>query len=329
MPRVCPVTQSAQLRDALKHGGSHRTWLDSPAVITSPDNPRVKEVLRLRKARERRAGGALRRRRAARGRARSRAGLTVRATYFAPELLPTGTTGEEVSARVLAKMAYRAEPEGVLAVRRDAAARAAATTRRSSSSPSGSRSPATSARWLAPPTPRAQTHCSSPTRTRTRGTRTRSAHRRAPSSRSRSSSRHAGRRALRCNSRRSPRSSTLRRATPTVDLTRPDRVPRRRRRRRPDARLARARRRAGCDPDERAAPSTASTPRRAPRSSSSKRCANVADTRAPDSRRRRARARHDRRPPRRARRCRAIARSARASSASSSSAPARSSRAAR
>ncbi|HXK16063.1 MAG TPA: TrmH family RNA methyltransferase [Gaiellaceae bacterium] len=43
------------------------------------------------------------------------AGLTVRETYFAPELL-VWDEGEEVSARVLAKMAYRAEPEGVLAV---------------------------------------------------------------------------------------------------------------------------------------------------------------------------------------------------------------------
>jgi TrmH family RNA methyltransferase len=43
------------------------------------------------------------------------AGLTVHATYFAPELLTWGD-GEEVSARVLAKMAYRAEPEGVLAI---------------------------------------------------------------------------------------------------------------------------------------------------------------------------------------------------------------------
>ncbi|MDX6475502.1 MAG: methyltransferase, TrmH family [Gaiellaceae bacterium] len=43
------------------------------------------------------------------------AGLVVHATYFAPELL-AWDEGEEVSARVLAKMAYRAEPEGVLAV---------------------------------------------------------------------------------------------------------------------------------------------------------------------------------------------------------------------
>ena len=43
------------------------------------------------------------------------AGLTVQATYFAPELF-AWDEGEEVSARVLARMAYRAEPEGVLAV---------------------------------------------------------------------------------------------------------------------------------------------------------------------------------------------------------------------
>jgi TrmH family RNA methyltransferase len=84
-------------------------------LITSPDNPRVKEVLRLRKSRERRRSGLF----IAEGpreveRARA-AGLTVRETYFAPELL-VWDEGEEVSARVLAKMAYRAEPEGVLAV---------------------------------------------------------------------------------------------------------------------------------------------------------------------------------------------------------------------
>ena len=84
-------------------------------MITSPDNPRVKEVLRLRKSRERRRSGLF----IAEGpreveRARQ-AGLTVHATYFAPELL-AWDEGEEVSARVLAKMSYRAEPEGVLAV---------------------------------------------------------------------------------------------------------------------------------------------------------------------------------------------------------------------
>jgi RNA methyltransferase, TrmH family len=84
-------------------------------VITSPDNPRVKELLRLRKARERRRSGlfvAEGRREVERARA---AGLEVVATYFAPELL-AWDDGEEVSARVLAKMAYRSAPEGVLAI---------------------------------------------------------------------------------------------------------------------------------------------------------------------------------------------------------------------
>jgi TrmH family RNA methyltransferase len=86
-------------------------------VITSPDNPRVKEVLRLRRSRERRRSGLF----VAEGlreveRALA-AGLTTREIYFAPELLPEWSHGgDEVSARVLAKMSYRAEPEGVLAV---------------------------------------------------------------------------------------------------------------------------------------------------------------------------------------------------------------------
>ncbi len=72
-------------------------------------------MLRLRKSRERRRSGLF----IAEGpreveRARA-AGLVLRETYFAPELL-AWDEGEEVSARVLAKMAYRADPEGVLAV---------------------------------------------------------------------------------------------------------------------------------------------------------------------------------------------------------------------
>jgi TrmH family RNA methyltransferase len=84
-------------------------------VITSVDNPRVKEVLRLRKGRERKRSGLF----VAEGprevgRARA-AGLAIRATYFAPALLDWGD-GEPVDERVLRKMSYRAEPEGVIAV---------------------------------------------------------------------------------------------------------------------------------------------------------------------------------------------------------------------
>jgi TrmH family RNA methyltransferase len=86
-------------------------------LITSTDNPRVKEVLRLRKSRERRRAGmfvAEGRREVERARA---AGLTIHATYYAPALIEWPHDGaEEVSDRVLAKMAYRAEPEGVLAI---------------------------------------------------------------------------------------------------------------------------------------------------------------------------------------------------------------------
>jgi TrmH family RNA methyltransferase len=84
-------------------------------VITSLDNPRVKDVLRLRKSRERRASGlfvAEGPREVARAR---RAGLRIVSTYYAPALL-AWDEGEEVSDRVLARMAYRAEPEGVIAI---------------------------------------------------------------------------------------------------------------------------------------------------------------------------------------------------------------------
>ncbi|HEX5449287.1 MAG TPA: RNA methyltransferase [Gaiellaceae bacterium] len=86
-------------------------------MITSVDNERVKDVVRLRRGRERRGSGLF----IAEGvreveRARE-AGLVIRETFVAPELLPQWTHPHtEVSARVLAKMAYRPEPEGVLAI---------------------------------------------------------------------------------------------------------------------------------------------------------------------------------------------------------------------
>jgi TrmH family RNA methyltransferase len=86
-------------------------------VITSLDNARVKDVLRLRKSRERRASGLF----IAEGpreveRARA-AGLRIVESYYAPDLLDWEDAGAEpVTARVLTKMAYRAEPEGVIAV---------------------------------------------------------------------------------------------------------------------------------------------------------------------------------------------------------------------
>ncbi len=84
-------------------------------MITSVDNARVKDVVRLRRGSERRRSGLfLAEGPREVGRARE-AGLRIVATYYAPALLEWGE-GEAVSERVLAKMAYRAEPEGVIAV---------------------------------------------------------------------------------------------------------------------------------------------------------------------------------------------------------------------
>ena len=88
-------------------------------MITSVDNPRVKEVLRLRRSRERRETGLFLvegAREVERARA---AGLRFRATYVAPELAPAAADhpgAEHVTARILRHMAYRGEPEGVIAV---------------------------------------------------------------------------------------------------------------------------------------------------------------------------------------------------------------------
>ncbi len=84
-------------------------------MITSVDNARVKEVLRLRKSRERRRSGLFVAEGPREVERAGAAGLHIVATYYAPALLEW-TEGEEVSERVLAKMAYRAEPEGVIAI---------------------------------------------------------------------------------------------------------------------------------------------------------------------------------------------------------------------
>jgi TrmH family RNA methyltransferase len=84
-------------------------------VITSVENSRVKEVLRLRKARARREEGLFVAEGPREVRRAREAGLTVTATYFAPALIQWDA-GEEVDERVLRKMSYRAEPEGVIAV---------------------------------------------------------------------------------------------------------------------------------------------------------------------------------------------------------------------
>src|SRR3954468_16366435 len=71
--------------------------------------------MRLRKARERRRAGLFVAEGPREVERAVAAGLNVVAIYYAPSLIDW-PGGEEVSERVLAKMAYRTEPEGVLAV---------------------------------------------------------------------------------------------------------------------------------------------------------------------------------------------------------------------
>lgn len=84
-------------------------------MITSVDNARVKDVLRLRRGSERRRTGLFLAEGPREVRRAREAGLRIVETYYAPALLEWDE-GEAVSERVLAKMAYRAEPEGVIAV---------------------------------------------------------------------------------------------------------------------------------------------------------------------------------------------------------------------
>lgn len=84
-------------------------------MITSVDNTRVKDVLRLRKSRERRRSGLFIAEGPREVERAGAAGLKIVAAYYAPALLEW-PDGEAVSERVLEKMAYRAEPEGVVAI---------------------------------------------------------------------------------------------------------------------------------------------------------------------------------------------------------------------
>ncbi|MEX2216354.1 MAG: RNA methyltransferase [Phycisphaeraceae bacterium] len=106
--------------------------MSSPLRITSPDNPRVKAVVRLRDSRDRRATGLF----IAEGFREVERALSARLRlvelYASPEILgfdlaelsrrlpwpkDAGDASVfEVSANVLKKMAYRSEPEGVIAV---------------------------------------------------------------------------------------------------------------------------------------------------------------------------------------------------------------------
>jgi RNA methyltransferase, TrmH family len=90
-------------------------------VITSGENPRIKNALRLRKSRERRRAGLFLAEGPREVERAIAAGLIVREVFHSPELLPDWQAGgtvraEEVTSRVLARLSYRTEPEGVIAV---------------------------------------------------------------------------------------------------------------------------------------------------------------------------------------------------------------------
>jgi TrmH family RNA methyltransferase len=84
-------------------------------VISSPDNARVKELVSLRSSGERRRRGLFVAEGPREVERAAAAGLRVLETFYAPALLDW-PGGQAVSERVLAKMAYRAKPEGVVAL---------------------------------------------------------------------------------------------------------------------------------------------------------------------------------------------------------------------
>ncbi|HWB54042.1 MAG TPA: TrmH family RNA methyltransferase [Tepidisphaeraceae bacterium] len=94
-----------------------------PIRLTSGENPRIKEVLHLRKNRDRRAAGvfiAEGKREITRAIA---AGLNVRQFFFCPELagaMPNLNLGDaelyELPAKLFSKIAYLEKPEGLLAI---------------------------------------------------------------------------------------------------------------------------------------------------------------------------------------------------------------------
>ncbi len=84
-------------------------------MISSPDNARVKEVVSLRSSGERRRRGLFVAEGPREVERAAAAGLRVLETFYAPALLDW-PGAEAVSERVLAKMAYRAKPEGVVAL---------------------------------------------------------------------------------------------------------------------------------------------------------------------------------------------------------------------
>lgn len=90
---------------------------EGTGVITSTRNPRLEEVRRLRRSRDRRASGLFLAEGVRDVERALAAGLTVRESFVAPALLPDWPhLHTAVSERVLTSLAYRAGPEGIVAV---------------------------------------------------------------------------------------------------------------------------------------------------------------------------------------------------------------------
>ena len=85
------------------------------ALISSTDNARVRELVALRSSRERRRRGLFLAEGAREVERAAAAGLRVLEAFYAPALIDW-PGGQAVSERVLAKLAYRAKPEGVVAL---------------------------------------------------------------------------------------------------------------------------------------------------------------------------------------------------------------------
>ncbi len=99
----------------------------APVVLTSPSNPRIKRVLKLRKSRERRRAGVFLAEGWREVTRAAGAGLDVEEVFIAPSLLGPSPPGAaayelpdaptfEVPVDLFVKMCYRDDPEGVLAV---------------------------------------------------------------------------------------------------------------------------------------------------------------------------------------------------------------------
>jgi RNA methyltransferase, TrmH family len=100
---------------SLPGAGSVERPPSARALISSTDNPRIKELVALRASAERRRSGLFLAEGPREVERAAAAGLRLLETYYAPSLIDW-PEGRPVSERVLGKLTYRARPEGVVAL---------------------------------------------------------------------------------------------------------------------------------------------------------------------------------------------------------------------